>query len=234
MRPCRALALQFITGFRFISWEMAHPDFMKLVYERLVANGISRFALLDPMHEMTNLLSSRRPSRKEAGGEVVAALIYTLSDVHDDAFYAGLAKQMANCRSIDRVYIKDTSGLLTPERARTLVPTLLAALDGKPLELHSHTTVGLSPRTYVLVPDLGIEVVQTACGPLSNGSSLPDAHRVVSNLRAMGHTVDVDDRLLGVVADYFTRIALVERLPFGTPRRSSTPRSCGISSPGGR
>jgi hypothetical protein len=28
---------------------------------------------------------------------VVAALIYTLSEVHDDAFYAGLAKQMANC-----------------------------------------------------------------------------------------------------------------------------------------
>ena len=104
----------------------------------------------------------------------VAALIYTLSEVHDDAYYAGLAKQMANCPSIDRVYIKDMSGVLTPERARTLVPALLAALKGKPLELHSHTTIGLSPRTYVLVPDLGIEVVQTACGPLSNGSSLPE------------------------------------------------------------
>jgi oxaloacetate decarboxylase alpha subunit len=40
----------------------------------------------------------------------------------------------------------------------------------------------------------------------------------VANLRAMGHTVDVDDRLLGVVADYFTRIAIAERLPFGTPQ----------------
>jgi oxaloacetate decarboxylase alpha subunit len=61
-------------------------------------------------------------------------------------------------------------------------------------------------------------VVQTACGPLSNGSSLPDVHRVVANLRATGHTVDVDDRLLDVVAGYFTRIALAERLPFGTPQ----------------
>lgn len=209
--------LQFITGFRFISWETAHPDFMKIVYERLVANGISRFALLDPMHEMTSLLSSAK-AIKDAGGEVVAALIYTLSEVHDDTYYAGLAKQMASCPSIDRVYIKDMSGLLTPERARTLVPAILAALDGKPLELHSHTTVGLSPQTYVIVPDLGLGVLQTACGPLSNGSSLPDAHRVVSNLRALGHTVDVDDRLLGVVAEYFTRIALVEGLPFGTPQ----------------
>ncbi|MFW6204536.1 MAG: biotin carboxyl carrier protein [Actinomycetota bacterium] len=209
--------LQFITGFRFISWERAHPDFMRLVYERLVANGISRFALLDPMHEMTSLLSSAK-AIKEAGGEVVAALIYTLSEVHDDAFYAGLAKQMAQCPSIDRVYIKDPSGLLTPERARTLIPALMAVLDGKPLELHSHTTIGLSPQTYPLVPDLGVEVVQTACGALSNGSSLPNVQRVVPNLRAMGHTVDVDDRLLDVAAGYFTRVAIAERLPFGTPQ----------------
>ncbi len=41
--------LQFIgTGFRFISWERAHPEVMRLVYERLVAAGISRFVVLDP------------------------------------------------------------------------------------------------------------------------------------------------------------------------------------------
>jgi oxaloacetate decarboxylase alpha subunit len=34
--------LQFIgTGFRFISWETAGQDFMRLVYQRLIANGIS-------------------------------------------------------------------------------------------------------------------------------------------------------------------------------------------------
>jgi oxaloacetate decarboxylase alpha subunit len=209
--------LQFITGFRFISWERAHPDFMKLVYERLVANGIARFALLDPMHEMETLLSSAKAIHA-AGGQVVAALIYTLSEVHDDAFYAGLAKQMAQCPAIERIYIKDPGGLLTPERARTLIPAVIAELDGKPLELHSHTTIGLSPHTYMIAPDLGVAVVQTACGPLANGSSLPNAQRVVPNLRALGHTVDVDDRLLGVVADYVTRLALAEGLPFGTPR----------------
>ena len=36
-------ALQFIgTGFRFISWERAHPDVMRLVNQRQVAAGISR------------------------------------------------------------------------------------------------------------------------------------------------------------------------------------------------
>jgi oxaloacetate decarboxylase alpha subunit len=51
--------LQFIgTGLRFISWEMAQPDFMQLVYERLVSNGIERFALMDPMNDAAALLQS--------------------------------------------------------------------------------------------------------------------------------------------------------------------------------
>src|ERR1700719_4763551 len=46
--------LQFIgTGFRFISWERAHPGLMRLVYQRLVAAGISRFVVLDPTHDMS-------------------------------------------------------------------------------------------------------------------------------------------------------------------------------------
>jgi oxaloacetate decarboxylase alpha subunit len=39
------------TGMRFISWERAHPDLMRLVYDRLVANGIARFDM-DPDVEL--------------------------------------------------------------------------------------------------------------------------------------------------------------------------------------
>ena len=41
--------LQFITtGLRFIAWQQADPEFMRLVYRRLQANGIRRFVMLDP------------------------------------------------------------------------------------------------------------------------------------------------------------------------------------------
>jgi oxaloacetate decarboxylase (Na+ extruding) subunit alpha len=63
-----------------------------------------------------------------------------------------------------------------------------------------------------------VEVLQVACGPLANGSSLPNAQRVVANLRELGHTVKIDDRTLALVADYFTRLAEAEKLPPGTPQ----------------
>ena len=213
--------LQFIgTGFRFISWERAHPDVIALVYRCLIRGGMDRFVVLDPTHDVEAMRATARIV-KQAGGtavEVVAALTYTISAVHDDAFYAGLAKQYAACPDIDRAYVKDPSGILTPERAATLIPAVQAALGGKPLELHSHASLGLSPRTCLLAASLGVGVLQVGCGALGNGTSLPDAAELVANLRASGHHVDVDDRLIDVIARYFDSVADAEGLPKGQPR----------------
>ncbi|MGC1484035.1 MAG: hypothetical protein WA789_09595 [Candidatus Acidiferrum sp.] len=214
-----ATLLQFIgTGLRFISWEAQNADFMQLVYDRLVANGTSRFVVLDPMHDAEALLESARMIRKAGAVEIIAALTYTISDVHDDAFYAKLAAQVSRSPHVDRAYIKDPAGLLTPDRARTLIPAVRAQLGHMPLELHSHCTIGLSPLSYMAAAELSVDVLHVACGPLANGSSLPNAQRIVANLRELGHAVNIDDRALAMVADYFSRLAEAESWPSGTPQ----------------
>lgn len=223
LRLTRALMpttkLQFIgTGFRFISWQNSHPETMQLVYDRLAVNGIDRLVVLDPMHDMDAARETARRLKKAGIGEVIGALTYTISAVHDDAFYADLARQFAADPNFDRVYVKDPAGILTAERARTLLPAIKAALGPMALELHSHATIGLSPLTYSIAPELGVEVVQVGCGPLGNGSSLPEARRTVANLREMGHRVDIDDRALGLACDFFTRLAEAEELPSGAPQ----------------
>ena len=210
--------LQFIgTGFRFISWERAHPEVIELVYRKLVDNGMDRFVVLDPSHDMDAARATARIAKKAGGREVIGALTYTISAVHDDAFYAGIAAAYRDCPDIDRAYIKDPAGILTPDRARTLIPAVQAALGGKPLELHSHATLGLSQLTCLTAASLGVHVLQVGCGALGNWSSLPDAEQLLANLRASGHTVDIDDRLLAAVARYFDRLAAAEGLPPGQP-----------------
>jgi oxaloacetate decarboxylase alpha subunit len=211
--------LQFIgTGFRFISWETAGRDFMRLVYRQLIAAGISRFIVLDPMHDMDALLEVAKIVREEGGEEIMAALTYTISDVHDDEFYAGIAARAAASPDIDLLYLKDPAGILTPERARTLIPAIQNVLNGKPLELHAHCTIGLAPLNYLLAADLGIDALHTAAGALASGTSLPSAQQTVANLREAGHTVDVDEEALAVVCNYFSRLADAEGLPHGAPR----------------
>jgi oxaloacetate decarboxylase alpha subunit len=211
--------LQFIgTGFRFISWETAGQDFMRLVYQRLIANGISRFIVLDPMHDVDALLATAKMIKEEGGAEVMAALTYTLSAVHDDAFYASVAARAAKSPDVDLAYLKDPSGLLTPERARTLIPAIQKEMNGKPLELHSHCTIGLAPLTYMVAADLGVDGLHTGAGALGDGTSLPSAQPVVANLREAGHSVDIDDEALSEVCDYFSRLAAAEGYPSGAPR----------------
>ena len=211
--------LQFIgTGFRFISWETAGRDFMRLVYRRLIANGISRFIVLDPMHDMDALLDIAAIIKEEGDAEVMAALTYTVSAVHDDHFYAGVAAKAAASPHVDLVYLKDPAGILTPERARTLLPAIRSVLNGKAFELHAHCTIGLAPLNYVLAAELGVDALHTAAGSLASGTSLPSATQTIANLREAGYTVDVDEEALHVVSDYFTRLADAEGLPHGAPR----------------
>ena len=211
--------LQFLsTGFRFISWETANPEFMKLAFATLARNGIRRFALADPMNHADSNVSCARMVKEVGGQYVVAALVFTLSPIHDDAHYVACARKLAASPDVDALYIKDPGGLLTPLRARTLIPAVRAVVGDKPLELHSHCTIGLGELVYMDAPAWGVSTLHCATGAASDGISNPCSERVVANLRELGHQVDVDLEALAEVSRYFTRLAEAEGLPSGCPR----------------
>jgi oxaloacetate decarboxylase alpha subunit len=211
--------LQFLsTGFRFISWETASPEFMALAFKTLIDNGMRRFALADPMNDADSNVACARMIKAAGGEYVVGALVFTLSPIHDDAHYVDRARTLAASPDVDAVYIKDPGGLLTPLRARTLIPAVKAVIGDKPLELHSHCTIGIGELAYMDAPQWGVSAVQCASGAVADGISNPPSERVVSNLRALGHQVDIDDEALVEVGRYFTRLAEAEGLPVGRPQ----------------
>ena len=215
---CRNTPLQFLsTGFRFISWETASPEFMNLAYATLAKNGIRRFALADPMNDASSNVEVARMIKRGGGEQLIGALVYTISPIHDDAHYAAAARTMAQSPDIDALYIKDPGGLLTARRARTLIPAILAEIGDKPLELHNHCTIGLAEPACLDAADLGIAAVQCASGGAADGTSNPPIQRMIANLRALGHTVDIDDEAVAEVAGYFTALAEAEGLPAGHP-----------------
>ncbi len=211
--------LQLITtGLRFIAWQQADPDFMRLVYRRLQLNGIRRFVMLDPMHDAVSIIAASRIIKEEGDAQVMAALTFTLSAVHTDQFYADLARKLSTSPHIDLFYIKDPGGLMSPERIRTLAPAVKAAIGNKPLEIHAHCTIGYGALSSLAAADLGVSAVHVGIGPLGEGSSLPEAERMVANLREAGHHVAIDDAVLANVSKYWSRLAAAEGLPIGRPQ----------------
>ncbi|TAK50951.1 MAG: biotin carboxyl carrier protein [Gammaproteobacteria bacterium] len=212
--------LQFITtGLRFIAWQQADPEFMRLVYRRLQQNGIRRFIMLDPMHDVPAVIEASRIIKEEGDAEVMVALTFTLSDLHDDPFYANFAAQLAGNPDVDLFYLKDPGGLLSPERARSLARAVKAVIGVKALEIHSHCTIGYGPFAALAAVETGtISAVHVGIGPLGEGSSLPEAGRMLANLREAGHDVPIDAAILGTISDYWWGLAQAEGLPPGTPQ----------------
>jgi oxaloacetate decarboxylase alpha subunit len=191
---------------------------MALAFRTLARNGIRRFCLADPSNDAESNMTCARMV-KEGGGEyVIAALVFTISPIHDDAHYVERARKLAACRFIDALYIKDPGGLLSPSRALTLIPAIKAVIGGKPLELHSHCTIGLAEHTYLDAPNHGVSALQCASGAAADGTSNPHSARVTANLRALGHRVILNDDALDRVNQYFTELAEAEGLPIGTPQ----------------
>lgn len=215
---CKTTPLQFLsTGFRFISWETASPEFMELAFRTLATNGIRRFALADPMNDAASNVEVARLVKRSGGEQVVGALVFSISPIHDDAHYAAAAKLMAASPDIDALYIKDPGGLLTPKRAATLIPAILAEIGDKELELHNHCTIGLAEPACLEAADLGVSAVQCASGDAADGTSNPPIMRMIANLRAAGHDVPIDDEAAQEVADFWSAMAEAEGLPTGSP-----------------
>jgi oxaloacetate decarboxylase alpha subunit len=125
---------------------------------------------------------------------------------------------MAQSGYFDLLYLKDPSGLLSPERARTLIPAIKQQIGKMPLELHSHCTIGLSQFNYMVGAELGIDALHVAVGPLAHGSSLPCASQTVANLKTHGHDVEVDEQALRKLEQYYHALARAEGLPAGQPQ----------------
>jgi oxaloacetate decarboxylase alpha subunit len=206
------------TGMRFISWVPADRDVIALSFRLAVRNGLRRLQIADPSNDPDRLKRLAAMARVEGVEEVVIGLTYSISDVHTHQYYAERAAALADCAEMDRLYLKDPGGLLTVDAVRELAPHFAKAAGERTIELHSHCTIGLAPLVYLEGVRAGFQVVHTACGPLSRGTSQPEVVSTVRNLEAIGYSHRLDLKAQDVVSEHFHGIARAKGLPPGAPR----------------
>jgi len=193
------------------------PDSMlDLWVGTLVKHGIQTHWLFDCLYDMP-LMKAKAEAIRRVGGEVVPAIMYGLTDLHTDEFFADRAREMASWEGVNTIYVEDAPGVLTPERAATLLPALQEATPGVRLELHVHNTTGLAPLVYVEGIKAGIDILHTCSLPLANGPSLPSTEAMVEIVEELGHTHDLDKTQLAPVAEHFEREAKRMGWALGVP-----------------
>ncbi|WP_206996637.1 pyruvate carboxylase subunit B [Trinickia mobilis] len=207
--PCDALT----RGQSLYTFELFPDDIVALNSEALAKRGISVLTVYDALNDNRNIESSVK-SAHDAGMKVNTMMTYSLSPVHTDEYYVARAKELVALKA-DFISIKDPTGLLTPERARTLFPAVVAAADDIPLKLHSHCQSGLAPEVYQVAIESGFKFGYTAVEPLANGASLPATEDIDARSRGLGLNTGIDQDALREVSGYFSWLAEREGKPRG-------------------
>ncbi len=154
---------------------------------------------IDKMHRLAKVA-------KEFGSEVAGSIMFTLSPVHTDAYYAEKADQLSASPDIDTILLYDTAGVLEKERLSTLLPAIRARSRGKPIEFHANNILGQSTKAYLDAVELGVTILHTASRPMANGPSVPSTEIMAHNLELLGHTHSLDKTLFAPVAAHFESV----------------------------
>jgi len=141
-------------------------------------------------------------------------MTYTLSPVHTDAYDVARARELVKL-GVDYMCVKDPTGLLTPERGKTLFPALVAAAKGIPMQLHSHCQSGLAPEVYAIAMQSGFTYGYTALEPLGNGASLPTTQEIRRRAQALGMRTRLDEEAMAEASRYFEWLTVSEAKPRG-------------------
>lgn len=215
MMPTPALATSH-SGSDFWGFKSVPPDVARLDLDLAIDAGVDRVRFINGLLDFDPIVDSARHT-KERGVATIGALVFSESPVHTDELYERKAREIVERADVDWIMIKDSGGLLTPERAGSLIDAVRRGAGTKKVTLHGHSMTGLAHRVYMIGVEHGVDEVQCAIWPLALGTSQPSTQRVVRNLREEGYQVDLDDAEIEAASVYLTRLARAKGLPLGEP-----------------
>ncbi len=189
---------------------------LKLFIERLVSYGLTLTRTSNCWNDYT-AFKEEIADLKKVGMDTVANLIYSVSPRHTDEYYARKAAEAAAANPW-RICFKDVGGLLSPERARTLIPVVLESRReysgrvSRPLQQR--------PSAVVLSGRREARHAHPAYGDPAAGQRLVAAfdlqHREQLESARLRRRASISSRSKPV-EKHFTYVAKKDGLPIGKP-----------------
>ena len=189
---------QNILGYRHYA-----DDVVERFVERAAANGMDIFRIFAAMNDLRNLETAVKATLK-AGKHAQGTISYTVSPVHDTAYWLDMAKGLEDMGA-NSICIKDMAGLLKPYVAFDLISQIREAVS-VPIALHCHATTGLSTATIVKAAEAGVDMVDTSISSMSMTYGHSPTESVVSILNDTARDSGLDIHLLEEIAAYFREV----------------------------
>lgn len=165
-----------LRGQSLVGYQHYPDDVVEAFIVRAVANGIDIIRIFDALNDIRNMEYAITIAKRE-GAHVQGSVVYTISPVHTLEMYLDMAIKLEKL-GVDSICIKDMAGLLTPYKAFEMIKLFKDHLS-IPVELHNHYIGGLAVATCIKAAEAGVDVIDTASGPLAFGASQPPVETLV-------------------------------------------------------
>ena len=191
-------------GQNILGYKHYADDVVAAFCKKSIENGIDVVRIFDALNDTRNMETAIK-FVKEYGGMAEAALSYTTSPVHNEDYFVKMAIELEKMGA-DVICIKDMANLLLPYDAYSLVKKLKENV-GVPIHLHTHNTSGTGDMTYILAAQAGVDIVDCALSPMSNGTSQPTTESLVATLAGTERDTGLDLKKMSEAAVHFRGVA---------------------------
>jgi oxaloacetate decarboxylase alpha subunit len=166
-------------------------------------NGIDIFRIFDALNDFRNIEVAVDETLKQ-GAHAQGCICYTTSPIHNLEKYAAMGTQLEKM-GVQSICIKDMAGIMGPQEAYDLIRALKSNVK-VPVFLHTHSTTGLAPMTYLKAVHAGCDGIDTAISCFSGGTSQPATESMQYSLKQMGCETGLHEKVLKEINDYFKPI----------------------------
>ena len=191
-------------GQNILGYKHYADDVVAAFCKKSIENGIDVVRIFDALNDTRNMETAIKYV-KEYGGMAEAALSYTTSPVHNEDYFVRMAEELEKMGA-DVICIKDMANLLLPYDAYSLVKKLKENVS-LPIHLHTHNTSGTGDMTYLMASQAGVDIVDCALSPLSNGTSQPTTESLVATLKGTERDTGLDLEKMSEAASHFRSVA---------------------------
>ena len=192
-----------IRGQNLLGYKHYADDIVEAFVKKSLENGIDIIRAFDALNDYRNLETTIK-SVKKYKGHCQGCIAYTTSEIHTINYFVGKVLELEKL-GVDSICIKDMAGILMPEVGYELIKEI-KKVSKLPLELHSHCTGGIAQILYMKAIEAGVDIIDTAISPFSQGTSQPPTEVFVELLKGTSRDTKLNMELLGEVADYFKPI----------------------------
>lgn len=189
-----------LRGQNLLGYKPYSDDVVRRFVAASIDNGMDILRIFDALNDFRNIEVAVDETIKR-GAHAQGTICFTISPIHNIKKYTQMGIELEKM-GVHSICIKDMAGIMGPQEAFDLVTALKKNVK-VPVIVHTHSTTGLAPVTYLKAVEAGCDGIDTAISSFSGGTSQPATETLAYTLKQLGYQIDLKDNVLQEINNFF-------------------------------